>query len=127
MFKATLWVNYCFLRAFFNRRKEDPLLVDALGNRRSSKWPALRKKHLEIDPECHVCGTVEDLEVHHIFPVGLWPELELTENNLMTLCRDHHFLMHGCDWSAWIPHARELAAKLRHEVRYRRYKRDASG
>jgi 5-methylcytosine-specific restriction endonuclease McrA len=56
------------------------------GKKRSPKWPAVRKKHLERIPYCVICNGTKTLEVHHIKPFHLNPELELDPNNLMTLC-----------------------------------------
>lgn len=53
---------------------------------RSSKWPAVRRAHLETQPECQACGSKTGLEVHHIKPYHLFPELELDPTNLITLC-----------------------------------------
>jgi 5-methylcytosine-specific restriction endonuclease McrA len=54
--------------------------------KRSSQWPAVRKHHLEEHPNCAVCGGTEHLEVHHIRPFHLHPELELEPTNFITLC-----------------------------------------
>ena len=67
-------------------------LIDAtkgkhpIGTARSGKWPKVRKHHLENHPVCAVCGGAELLEVHHIRPFHLHPELELDPENLVTLC-----------------------------------------
>lgn len=67
-------------------------LVDAakgkhpLSSKRSSSWPAMRKQHLQLHPACEVCGGSAKLEVHHIRPFHLHPELELDPANLITLC-----------------------------------------
>lgn len=58
---------------------------------RSSKWAAVRYTHLQSYPVCEVCGTADDLHVHHIEPFHLKPELELHPANLITLCAKHHF------------------------------------
>jgi hypothetical protein len=55
---------------------------------RSSKWPKVRKKHLEKNPCCALCGATSKLNVHHIKPYHLFPELELEESNLITLCEN---------------------------------------
>jgi hypothetical protein len=73
---------------------------------RSSEWPALRRKWLVIQPKCQSCGKTTKLEVHHIKPVHLYPELELDETNLITLCENPtmncHFIMGHClNWLAW--------------------------
>ena len=57
-----------------------------IGDRRSSQWPTIRKKHLENQPTCAACGGNKKLEVHHVKPFNENPELELDLNNLITLC-----------------------------------------
>ena len=67
-------------------------LVDAaqvkhpLGTARSGHWPTVRKHHLEMHPTCALCGGTAKLEVHHIRPFHLHPDLELDPSNLVTLC-----------------------------------------
>jgi hypothetical protein len=60
---------------------------------RSGRWRRVRAEHLEIEPTCAACGTDEDLEVHHILPFSEYPQLELARGNLITLCREHHWLI----------------------------------
>ena len=55
---------------------------------RSPKWSNVRKDHLKQYPQCMACGRDSKLEVHHIKPVHLFPELELDPSNLVTLCAD---------------------------------------
>jgi len=62
-----------------------------VGQKRSSKWPTVRKHHLEAHPTCAVCGGDEVIEVHHIKPYHKNPELELDPNNLITLCESKSF------------------------------------
>lgn len=57
-----------------------------VGNFRSTKWTQVRKKFLESNPKCAVCGNIKKLEVHHKKPFHKHPELELNESNLITLC-----------------------------------------
>jgi hypothetical protein len=67
-------------------------LIDAakgkhpLASARSGHWPAARKGHLATHPCCAVCGGTAKLEVHHIRPFHLHPELELDPANFVTLC-----------------------------------------
>ena len=61
-----------------------------LLTRRSSEWPKVRAAHLSENPTCSVCGGTEKLEVHHIRPFHLHPELELEPTNLITLCESGH-------------------------------------
>lgn len=56
------------------------------GTARSSHWPAARAAHLKDHPTCAVCGGTEKLEVHHIRPFHLHPDLELDPSNFITLC-----------------------------------------
>lgn len=56
------------------------------GTARSSKWEHVRKVHLLTQPVCQFCGGKVKLEVHHIQPFHLNPELELDPKNLITLC-----------------------------------------
>lgn len=79
--------------------------------RRSSEWPSVRRWHLDRKPACEVCGCKRDLEVHHEVPFEVNRELELDPNNLITLCRPHHFLVgHLCDWRSWNPDVRKDVA-----------------
>lgn len=54
--------------------------------KRSSKWTKVRKEHLKKNPRCAACNGINKLNVHHIKPYHLFPELELDPNNLITLC-----------------------------------------
>jgi 5-methylcytosine-specific restriction protein A len=60
---------------------------------RSPGWPAVRKTHLEKEPACRACGGKNNLEVHHVKPFHLFPDLELVDSNLITLCMEPG---HGC-------------------------------
>lgn len=53
---------------------------------RSPHWPRIRKEFLASYPECAVCGGKKKLEVHHIKPFHLFPQLEEDKGNLVTLC-----------------------------------------
>ena len=98
-----------------------------VGTPRSPKWPPVRRRWIEAHPICELCDTEERLQVHHIYPVHLFVELELVadEEHLISLCRPHHLLIHGMDYHSWIPHARKLVAQLRHEIKRRQYGREA--
>jgi 5-methylcytosine-specific restriction protein A len=74
------------------------LTSPAGGRERSGRWRRVRREHLEIEPDCAACGSSDDLEVHHILPFNEYPELELARGNLITLCREHHWLIgHDAD------------------------------
>lgn len=57
-----------------------------LSAARSPRWPTVRKQHLAQHSSCAVCAGTAKLEVHHIRPFHLHPELELDPSNLVTLC-----------------------------------------
>jgi hypothetical protein len=81
------------------------------GVKRSPLWDETRKKYLATNPKCAVCGDTASVEVHHMFPfhyvVKLGrPDLELDEENFVTLCEDkahdHHLLVgHLDDWKSY--------------------------
>jgi 5-methylcytosine-specific restriction protein A len=91
-----------------------------LGNKRSSKWPNIRSKHLELHPYCSACGGIEKIEVHHIKSFCDHPELELDFNNLLTLCESksfgitcHQAIGHGGDYKKINPNAVQDAAYVK--------------
>lgn len=81
---------------------------------RSPGWRELREQHLKTHWSCVACGTRKSLNVHHVKPVALFPELELDPDNLITLCeRDHLHIGHLGDWQAWNPHVWQHALIVR--------------
>jgi hypothetical protein len=54
-------------------------------------------------PACEACGTTAELNVHHIKPFHIYPELELDHTNLITLCRVHHFTIGHDSDGPWKP------------------------
>lgn len=70
---------------------------------RSPKWSNVRKEHIKNNPYCIACGRDKKLEVHHIKPVHLFPDLELDPTNLVTLCADpcHLLFGHLMDFKSW--------------------------
>ncbi len=80
---------------------------------RSGGWGTVRKRHLAKEACCQCCGRDKELEVHHILPVHAGGP-ELADWNLITFCRDCHFVVgHACDWKAWREDCRDMAAFLR--------------
>lgn len=79
------------------------------GVKRSNAWPTTRQKHLLTHPECALCGGTKKLNVHHIKPFWLFPELELAPLNLITLCEgakwlNCHFIVgHLLSWKSFNP------------------------
>jgi hypothetical protein len=66
--------------------RNDPLKLN--GKKRSPKWAAFRRQFLQ-GKVCAVCGGTKKLELHHIRPFHLHPELELDEGNVIPLCENN--------------------------------------
>lgn len=64
----------------------DVLKGKPLSKPRSSKWSKVRNNLVAERVKCAACGGEERLEVHHIKPFHLHPELELEPSNLIVLC-----------------------------------------
>lgn len=78
------------------------------GQPRSSGWAGVRAKHLKIQKACQACGATGQLEVHHVVPFHIQPELELEPGNLLTLCNDCHLTWgHLRNWQSWNDHVRQ--------------------
>ena len=72
------------------------------ASRRSPQWADVRKGKLKASPKCAACQSVTNLEVHHVVPYHVSPEMELLEGNLISLCRECHFTFgHLKDWTSW--------------------------
>jgi hypothetical protein len=86
---------------------------------RSPQWHSVEKWHLKREPECQWCGATERLQVHHIAPFHLDPELELDPKNLITLCEEGGYvnchLLHGHngDWKSFNDKVREECSEHR--------------
>lgn len=84
---------------------------------RSAEWPKVRKAHLQVQPSCSVCGGDKKLNVHHIKPYHLFPQLELAPDNLVTLCEGRHALNchllfgHLGNFKSWNTHVLKDAAE----------------
>ncbi|HTK10908.1 MAG TPA: HNH endonuclease signature motif containing protein [Ktedonobacteraceae bacterium] len=82
------------------------------GRERSPEWHRVAKEHLLREPSCAACGYKgKKLQVHHIKPFHLHPQLELDPQNLITLCaargREHHLLLgHLDEWASYNEHIR---------------------
>lgn len=61
------------------------------GAKRSSQWRKKRKIHLKKNPRCAVCDAKRKVEVHHKIPFHIAPDLELTEDNLVSLCENKKY------------------------------------
>jgi 5-methylcytosine-specific restriction protein A len=91
---------------------------------RSPHWDAARKAWVKGHPACAVCGTRDNIDVHHVHPFHLFPEMELDPANFMTLCRHDHLLFgHLGDFKAWNPVVRDMVAVMEVSIKGRKYGR----
>lgn len=98
--------------------------ANTVGAARSSHWSKVRKAHLELEKDCQVCGSVENLQVHHIKPFHLFPDLELEQSNLITLCegksRNCHLLFgHLLNWHSYNVSVRDDAKQWNQKIKNR--------
>lgn len=94
-------------------------LIRERAKRRSAGWPIVERAQLARQPVCAACGGSRVLQVHHVEPFHLHPELELDPRNLITLCMGpwecHLRIGHGGSFEAYNPHVRADAAAVRAE------------
>lgn len=89
------------------RYKRMQIMKDSIyGIPRNSKWESVREQHLKKYPYCAICDSNKFQQVHHIKPFHIFPDLELDETNLITLCEDpktNHHLKYGHlgNWKNW--------------------------
>jgi 5-methylcytosine-specific restriction protein A len=100
-------------------------------HKRSSHWPTVRKNHVKNNPTCALCEGTKKLEVHHIKPFHLHPELELDPDNLITLCEDkgngvycHLFFGHLGNYKSLNENVREDVELWRNKLKNRPEKHD---
>ncbi|NBR16031.1 MAG: HNH endonuclease [Crocinitomicaceae bacterium] len=90
---------------------------------RSYKWTKARKEFLENNPNCAACGRNKKLEVHHIKPYYLNPDLEFDYNNLIVLCDEpcHFVFGHLMNYQSWnetvVEDCKTYYEKIKHRPR----------
>jgi len=88
---------------------------DHNGRGRHIGWYDARKKHLEKENKCQWCGGRICLEVHTILPWHLYPERQLDDDNLITLCEEPskncHFNHAHRGWMRYVGNIREICEK----------------
>ena len=77
------------------------------SKKRSSRWDEVRDTFILEHPTCAACGATNKLQVHHILPFHLRPELELNPKNLIVLCMGinecHLEIGHGGSFRCYNP------------------------
>jgi hypothetical protein len=117
------------LMDWYNGDRELPLLEPMFNGPvyaepRSSGWEKVERDHKAAHPACCACGTLELVEVHHLWPFQYYPELELDERNLISLCRPHHLILgHLGDWKSFNPDVIEMVRDYRRHLDARPHKR----
>ena len=54
-------------------------------------WQTCKREFFKLIPkECFCCGSKKKIQVHHVKPRHLFPELTLVLRNLIVLCKDCH-------------------------------------
>jgi 5-methylcytosine-specific restriction protein A len=108
--------------------KKDKLLLASRSKGNNTEWERLKKRYMILHPDCAVCGerNPRKLVVHHIKPYHIFPELELDEDNLITLCEgdrhsaNHHlFVGHLMSYKSFNENVVEDAATWREKIRKR--------
>lgn len=91
------------------------------GRPRSPKWPTVRAAHLRRFGSCSACGRTVALDVHHVIPFQVSPDLELHPDNLITLCADpcHLIFGHLMNWQSWNESVRSDTAAYLDKIRNR--------
>lgn len=103
------------------KRDRGAEVAQKYGRARSPEWPEVAREHLLHQPACAACGYQgQGIQVHHIRPFHLFPQLELDPTNLITLCevkgRDHHLLLgHLDDWESYNLNVREDVSRFHNE------------
>lgn len=104
------------------QRQKDSLDREAAKDRtRSIHWHLVKTKFLNQNNKCAVCGGTDFLQVHHIKPFHLHPELELDTTNLITLCMGssecHLKVGHGGNFKYYNPDLLESITEI-HSATY---------
>lgn len=84
------------------------------NTKRSPQWPGVEHKFRKSSPTCAACGCTTRIQVHHVKPFHMHPELELDPSNLISLCMGpnecHLKIGHGDNFKDANPNVREDAA-----------------
>jgi 5-methylcytosine-specific restriction protein A len=95
--------------------------LERAGIHRSPLWPRVRLAKLREQPACAATGIKTELEVHHIRPFHLHPELELDPSNLIVLTEHasfnaHFWIGHLGDWRSFNVDVIADAARLLEKI-----------
>ena len=71
-----------------------------------------KRAYRKLFPECAICGNRKYLEVHHVKPVHIYPNLACDPNNFITLCDAKNNSCHR-----WIGHFGNFRHEWNEEIR----------
>ena len=112
-----MWTAIRSVLAEFGLAAPVDLVRDPVGTPRAPGWAKLALEWLEANPKCAACGRTEGCVPHHVVPVHVKPEFELSPTNLLTLCPKCHLVIgHGGNWKHWNVYAAETADRLRRGI-----------
>lgn len=94
------------------------------GASRSGQWSSVRREFLDMHPDCQACGVekklLKPIFVHHCQPFHLHPEMELSFENLISLCGSCHLTLgHLRSFKSFNKDIREDAKTLLSKVKNR--------
>jgi len=92
--------NRGYVKRLSEQLKEEIKVVDRNVVYGSSKWQSLKalvRKHR--NNKCENCESLNNLELHHILPLALYPDAFFDVDNLKLFCESCHFKIgHHSDW-----------------------------
>lgn len=71
--------------------------------------------------KCIVCGSTENIEVHHIYPFSTHPNLRLDPNNGICICKQHHSVSSDISFHSIYGRYDNTPEQLEEYVNYMRY------
>lgn len=92
--------------AWINKPQKDRANEDRKKERQgvynTKRWRDLRVLKLQLNPCCEICGSIDNLQVHHIispfegyYAPADYDRLAYDINNLQTLCEICHNKLHN--------------------------------
>jgi len=70
--------------------------------------------HRKKSPVCEATGKTDRLEVHHLIPVSIAPDLAGEPANLITLNKHAHLVIgHAGNYKRYVTNVREVCATMR--------------
>lgn len=83
--------------------------------RRAWAVTKVMRAHRAKHPWCRLCGRRKRVQIHHKFPVSIFPELAADPLNLLTLCakRCHITIGHNGNYKNYVENVDDVCRLLR--------------